>query len=149
MSLSAIFDPVVNAYFKKKYGGSGGGAGGVDDGYYIAWDGNPEGRDFIDMSFLTPGLGFYKVSNAVLSVERLTGGTLYLELYEKELTINSTEACQTVGVPGLSVVLIDGRDPYVASGFAGDYTILGLDVTLPSDGTYFLLRGELYRGNTE
>lgn len=33
MSFSAIFDPIVRSYFKKKYGGSGGSGGGEFLGY--------------------------------------------------------------------------------------------------------------------
>ena len=49
MSLSAIFDPIVRAYFENLYGGSGGGGGPADEGWIgdgntHLWISLPEGR---------------------------------------------------------------------------------------------------------
>lgn len=129
MSLSGIWDPAVRAYFKKHGGGSGGGST-VDDGFYLKWDGNTEGRDVIDTDL---SFSFCKVSNAILNAEQINGAEL--------LSVNGVESCIAVEIEG-AVIAVGRGDPFVFSGLAGSYSVdfIGkqLDFICPSNGTYFL-----------
>ena len=71
--------------FGEAIGGGGGSA--VDVGYYIGWDGNVDGRDVIDLSFVSDTPSLYKVSSAVLTAEQMNEATFEFAKLPKVLSL--------------------------------------------------------------
>ena len=111
----------------------------------ISWDGNVGTREYyVLMQEGSNELGVCKVSDAVLTVEDLTGGTLTLETPEgtQRIPINAdgapaTELIDVIGVEGAGIIM-EGEMPLVVS-FPEDCVALGAQVT---KGTYFMLMKE-------
>ena len=118
----------------------------VDNGFYIAWDGNTEGRPFIDLSFLVgtadlTAATMHKVSKAVISADRLLGATYGVmasadengpfTLYDEQEVVQG----DIVKQDGWSGVF-GSTWPWIIAGKAGNYNYNGISVTIPEDGTY-------------
>ena len=135
-------DPIVANDFPTAIGGISGC--GVDDGYFIQWDGNTEGRDTVDV------LGrftFYKVSNLVFDMAKSTGSFLRLDqagYTNKYLDYRwGKDDLVAVGGDGWSAVMLGSSNVVVISGVTGTHTFNGSDVYIPSDGTYFFFHEDI------
>ena len=111
----------------------------VDNGYCIRWDGNREGREYIDLTALNAGM-LYKVSDMVLSAEKLVGGfgSFTASGVPHHSMLDITQ--DMVLVTGDFSVVAASNLICVISGRAGDHSYTGdfpLPVSIPSDGTYF------------
>ena len=135
MSLQAIFDPVVRAYFKKLYGGSDSGSI-MDDGCNIVWTGTTAGKESISVHGSPT---FYKVSSNIYNAEQFLGSKVGIVLpgYSEPLPTTVAES-MIISTDSFAIVAASSDRIFIVSGKAGSYNYEGVDVTIPSDGTYFL-----------
>lgn len=110
---------------------SGGSA--MDDGFYLKWDGNTEGRDVIELSVGVISLWYYKVSDTLLTEEQVNGAEVCY--------LGNAVTCVASQISG-AVIAIGANEPLAFSGVAGDYSFLfdgtPLEFVCPSNGTYFM-----------
>lgn len=140
MGLEGIFDPMVRAYFAGEGGSGGDGDINAEGGFCILWDGNIEGREYIDAAALL-GVNAYKISDKVLSVADLTNAAVVMAsrgvdgLGSRHLLFG--EAMEMLpNVTAFMQISGDKSSPVVISAKAGDYDVGGAIVHVPSDGVY-------------
>lgn len=132
-------------FARKQAGGSGGGSGGGDvtaaGGFSILWDGNTEGREYIDLEALI-GVNYYKTSDKVLSVADLTKSAVFMIATDGQggfarMAMDMVAAEILPGVSGLVQANSTNASFAVLSAKVGDYNYNGATVHVPSDGVYF------------
>ena len=113
---------------------------GGSGGYCIGWNGDIEGRDFIDLSDLGAGK-LYKVSDAILDTEQLNGADLIVKLVTNDGIVQhqvmQPSDGEALGGDGWAAYATEGA-PMVVSGCAGMHSYLVFDIYIPSDGTFFM-----------
>ena len=117
-----------------------GGGSGIDYGFCIKWNGDTEGRPFIDLSLMAnqyvPSINMYKVADVIISAKQLVGTVITLMASNGQANTHVAQTKEVVSENGWAGVI--NEFPFIVSGKAGGYVYSGMTITIPEDGTYYL-----------
>lgn len=99
----------------------------------ITWDGDTEGKPYID----TDTTIFYKVSDDIITAEQFIGATMGVGTPVGEMTLDIPESEIEV-IAGTGDARLVNAYGYIRSGVAGTYGESEDAFSVPEDGTYFI-----------
>lgn len=128
MSLQGIFDPMVKAYFERKYAESGGSGGGSGGGCRVLHFGGASNREFPSITIEDWGGTFYRIADFIEKDE--LNNSLLVHIWNETATVRTfseeDESLMVVDEGGMKVnaLLFDGV-PLLAS-IAGAEDFMGI-----------------------